>query len=111
MSVIKQCRWKHVLLPVVMPLPLVHLWWVAMPGGRAESAHRLRISIVVVQTVGTRSLTLGLVAICCSDLESYPVMCAVPELTRSPDCGSRGNRYKRKRAEICTYDITFVPTT
>jgi hypothetical protein len=32
------CLWKHVLLPVVV---MLSLWWVAMPGGRAEAAHML----------------------------------------------------------------------
>jgi len=44
---IAHCLWTPVLLLVVL---MVSLWWVVRPGGRAESAHRLR-NLMVVQTV------------------------------------------------------------
>ena len=47
---IPQCLWTPVLFPVVV---MVRLWWVAMPGGRAESAQMLRTPMVV-QTVPLR---------------------------------------------------------
>jgi hypothetical protein len=45
--VMRQCCWKQGLFPVAIPGLPVCLWWVVAPGGRAEAAHRLRISMVV----------------------------------------------------------------
>ena len=41
---VSHCLWTLVLWLVVF---MVGLWWVVRPGGRAESAHRLRNLMVV----------------------------------------------------------------
>ena len=41
--------------PGVVDRTLVHAWWVVVPGGRAESVHRLK-NPMFIKTVGSRWL-------------------------------------------------------